>query len=128
MKYYRLHIDSKNNVEKYSKITEILGVKPTEIKSENNLTDLYSLWTYCIDEEDETSYYNFINNFLDIIEPKFTELKKIGVKKKHITFWMDYEYDQQCGMEFHPKEMKRLGKSGIVMCIDCWQKGTIIEL
>ena len=128
MKYYRLHIDSKNSFEIYSKITEILGVKPTEFESKNNLTDLYSLWTYCVDEEDEAPYYDFINNFLNIIEPKFAELKTIGIKKKHITFWMNYEYDQQCGMEFHPKEMKRLGKSGIVMCIDCWQKATVIEL
>jgi hypothetical protein len=41
---------------------------------------------------------------------------------------MNYEYDQQCGMEFQPKEMKRLGKSGIVMCIDFRQKRTVIEL
>ena len=73
MKYYRLHIDSKNSFEIYSKITEILGVKPTEFESKNNLTDLYSLLTYSIDEKDETPYYDFINNFLDIIEPKFAE-------------------------------------------------------
>lgn len=121
MKYYRLHINSKN-IEIYSKITEILGVKPTKFETERNPTDLYSLWSYNVDEEDEASNYDFINNFLNIVEPKFTELKKIGIKKRDITFWLNYEYDQQCGMEFHPKEMKRLGKSGIVMCIDCWQK------
>lgn len=32
--------------------------------------------------------------------------------------------DQQCGMEFHPQQIKRLGESGIVMCIDCYQKIT----
>lgn len=122
MKYYRLHINSKNDFESYSKITEILGVNPTELEIDKFSTNLYSLWTYIVDEEDEGSYYDFINNFLDIIEPKFKELKKIGIKKKDITFWLNYEYDQQCGMEFHPKEMKRLGKSGIVLCIDCWQK------
>lgn len=121
MKYYRLHIDSKD-FETYSKITEILGVEPTEFKGKVYQTDSYSLWSYHVDEEDEAPYYDFINNFLDIVEPKFIELKKIGVKKNDITFWLNYEYDQQCGMEFHPKEMKRLGKSEIVMCIDCWQK------
>lgn len=123
MKYYRLDIDSKNSVEIYNKITEILGVKPTEFET-TKPEFLYSLWSYAIEEneEDETPYYDFINNFLDIVEPKFKELKKIGVKKKNISFWLNYEYDQQCGMEFHPEEMKRLGKSGIVMCIDCWQK------
>lgn len=128
MKYYRLHIACKNNFETYSKITEILGVKPTEFDTEKKDENLYSLWTYTFDEDDlETPYYDFINNFLDIIEPKFAELKKIGIKKKHITFWLNYEYDQQCGLEFNPKEMKRLGKSGITMCIDCWQKNSTIE-
>lgn len=121
MKYYRLYINSKNGFESYSKITEILGVKPTELEIDKSSTDLYSLWIYSIDEEDEGTYYDFINNFLDIIEPKFKELKKFGIKKKDITFWLNYEYNQQCGMEFHPKEMKRLGKSGIVLCIDCWE-------
>jgi hypothetical protein len=122
MKYYRLHINSKNNLENYSKITEILGVNPTELELDKSSTDLYSLWTYSVDEEDEGTYYDFINNFLDIIEPNIKELKKIGIKKKDITFWLNYEYNKQCGLEFHPKEMKRLGKSGIVLCIDCWEK------
>jgi hypothetical protein len=121
MKYYRLHINCKNNFENYSKITEILRVHPTELQLDKFSTDRYGLWTYSV-EEDEGVYYDFINNFLDIIEPNFKELKKIGIKKKDITFWLNYEYNKQCGIEFHPKEMKRLGKSGIVLCIDCWEQ------
>lgn len=122
MKYYRLYINCKNIFENYSKITEILGVNPTEIQLDKSSNDIDSLWTYCVDQEDEGVYYDFINNFLDIIEPNFKELKKIGIKKKDITFWLNYEYNKQCGIEFHPKEMKRLGKSGIVLCIDCWEQ------
>ena len=125
MKYYRLHIDSKNNFETYSKITEILGVNPAEYIVTEKDENLYSLWTYTFDENEdelETPSYDFINTFLDILESKFVELKKIGIKKKHITFWLNHEYNQQCAMEFTPKEMKRLGKSGITLCIDCWQK------
>ena len=83
MKYYRIHIDSKASAEIYNEITKILGVKPTQFESENS-EDLYSLWTYAIDEneEDETPYYDFVNNFLNIIEPKLSELKKIGIKKR----------------------------------------------
>jgi len=74
-----------------------------------------------VDEDDEAPYFDFINVFLDALEPKIDELLKLGVTKDDITFWLLYEYDQQCGMEFHPQEMKRLGESGIVLCIDCWQ-------
>ena len=34
------------------------------------------------------------------------------------------EYDQQCGMEFHPQEMVRLGQNGIHLNIDCWTNST----
>ena len=41
-----------------------------------------------------------------------------------ILFWMLYEYDQQCSMEFHSQEMKRLGESGIHLNIDYWTNNT----
>ena len=43
MIYYRLDIDSQNNFEIYSKITEILKVKPTELEADKNSTDFYSI-------------------------------------------------------------------------------------
>ncbi len=123
MKYYRLHIDCKNK-SIYDKITKVLGVAPNEDEGEKKNNDFYSLWTYAFDEKDEGPCYDFINNFLDIIEPKLPELEEIGVLKEDISFWMIYEYDKQCGMEFNSAEMKRLGESGIVLCIDCFEKTT----
>ncbi len=125
MKYYRLHIDSKGSKNIYNKITKVLGIKPFEDEEEKKSDDFYSLWTYSFDEKEEDPYYDFINNFLDIIEPKFAELEKIGILKNDISFWMIYEYEKQCGMEFHPQEMKRLGESGIVLCIDCFEENAI---
>jgi len=46
------------------------------------------------------------------------------VARNEILFWMLYEYDQQCGMEFHPQEIIRLGQSGIHLNIDCWTNNT----
>lgn len=86
------------------------------------------MWTYTVDTDDEEPYFDFINKFLDILEPKFNELNELGIDKSNITFWLLYEYDQQCGLEFHPQEMKRLGESGIVLCIDCWQLDKEIEM
>jgi hypothetical protein len=85
-------------------------------------TEQYGVWIYSVEKSDGEPYYDFINLFLDILEPNFESLEKLGIKRDDISFWHLYEYDQQCGMEFMPKEMERLGKNGITLCIDCWQK------
>ena len=123
MKYYRLHIDTDGTLEMYNNITLILGIVPMKIDVVNDPKP-YDLWTYAMDEGEDDEYYDFINSFLDILEPKLNELESIGVKKENILFWLNYEYDQQCGMEFHPLELKRLGENGIHLNIDCWQKST----
>ncbi|WP_200974471.1 hypothetical protein [Echinicola sp. 20G] len=124
MKYYQLFIDTDNNAETYNRVTDILGLQPT--KSEKNKTseDRYSTWMYIVTETETDPYFDFINNFLDILEPKFANLEKLGVTRDKILFWKLYEYDQQCGMEFHPQEMVRLGQSGIHLNIDCWTNNT----
>ena len=120
MKYHRLHIDLDGTVETYNKITQLLELEPATIDMDSKFGQTYSLWTYEVDINDEDEYFDFINTFLDILEPKFTALEELGVKKNNILFWLIYEYDQQCAMEFHPQEMKRLGESDIHLNIDCW--------
>jgi hypothetical protein len=124
MKYYRLFISTDNRVETFDKLTEVLGHKPTIFENTKRPDEKYSTWTYCIDEneEDDKPSFDFINKFLDIIEPKFKELENLGIKKNQITFWLNYEYFQQCSLEFHPQEMKRLGDSEIALCIDCFER------
>ena len=124
MKYYRLFINTDNRVETFDKLTEVLGHKPTIFEKTKRPDEKYSTWTYCIDEneEDDKPSFDFINKFLDIIEPKFKELENLGIKKSHITFCLNYEYFQQCSLEFHPQEMKRLGDSEIALCIDCFER------
>lgn len=126
MKYHRLHIDTDGTLETFNKITKLLDVLPVAVDPENEFGGLYSTWTYEVDINDEEESFDFINRFLDILEPKFIELEKLGVNKDNILFWLLYEYDQQCGLEFHPEEIKRLGLSGIHLNIDCWQKDNII--
>lgn len=128
MKYYQLFIDTDNSSEIYNNITSLLGLQPTETEEDRVAKDRYSSWMYMVSEVEDEPCCDFINMFLDILEPKFTDLEKIGVTKDNILFWMLYEYDQQCAMEFHPQEMTRLGQSGIHLNIDCWalrqDKGT----
>lgn len=121
MKYYQLFINTVNGSETFNAITNLLGLQPTETEKDKLSEDRYSTWMYMVTEAEEDPYFDFINCFLDVLEPKFVELEKIGVAKDDILFWLLYEYDQQCAMEFHPKEMIRLGQSGIHLNIDCWQ-------
>ena len=121
MRYHWLQISIKNDIDLFNKISDLLGVKPTKLERLGKFKDKNDLWIYAVDTDDNAAYYDFINEFLNILEPNFSELAQLGIERNDITFWLLYEYDQQCGLEFHPQEMKRLGDSGIIFCIDCWQ-------
>lgn len=124
MKYYQLFIDTDHDSETYNSVSELLGLQPTEDERKRISKDRYSTWMYMVTVSESEPPFDFINNFLDILEPKFGELENIGVTRDKILFWMLYEYDQQCCMEFHPQEMIRLGQSGIHLNIDCWTEST----
>jgi hypothetical protein len=124
MRYYnqiRIHFNPSSEV--FDSISKILVLEPKieEIRSHAE----HSTWTYEIVTENEDPYYDFINNFLDLFENKYEALKKIGITRDCISFWLLYEYDQQCNLEFDPQRMKRLGEAGIVLCISCWDNGEI---
>jgi hypothetical protein len=122
MKYHKLDIHTDGTQDNYDKISTLLGVQPTPYRPSKFNYNPFDLWTYSVDVADDEPYFDFINKFLDILEPKFSDLEKLGVTKDKITFWLLYEYYNQCGMEYHPQEMKRLGENGIVLCIDCWAR------
>jgi hypothetical protein len=122
VKYYNLNISTNETIEHYNQITDLLGVQPITIDLNPRFGTPYDLWTYQICEDETDDSVDFINIFLDLLEPKFAALKELGVKKEDILFWLYYEYDGQCAMEFHPAEMKRLGESGIHLNIDCLKK------
>ena len=120
MNYYRFDIQTENDISKYNAITNLLQLSPKKVNQKDDFA--YSIWTYEIEINGKDKPYDFINNFLDILEPKFEELVKIQIDKDDITFWFLYEYDQQCNMEFNPREMKRLGENEITLCVSCWEK------
>lgn len=126
MKYYdKLQINFEPSVEIFNKLTTILDVKPTKKDFSNFPNDIPSTWTYEVIETKTDKYFDFINIFLDILETKYLELEKLNIKQNDITFWMFYEYDQQCNMEFDPIRLKRLGDNGITLCISCWDSGEV---
>ncbi len=126
MKYYdKLQINFEPSVETFNKLTTILDVKPTKKDFSNFPNDIPSTWAYEVIETKTDEYFDFINIFLDILETKYLELEKLNIKRNDITFWMFYEYDQQCNMEFDPIRLKRLGDNGITLCISCWDSGEV---
>ena len=124
MKYHNLYIDTSNNFETYQKITEILKVAPTENSKEPD-KEKYSTWTYQVVNDEEIEYFDFINVFLDLLEPNFEKLSLAGIQKENILIWLFYEFDQQCALGFSAEELKRMGQSGIALNIDCIQNNKV---
>jgi hypothetical protein len=114
MKYYKLVIFTDGTGTTYQKITAILGVEPVQ-------EDEYGVWTYLVEEQEESPSFDFINRFLDLLEPHFEKLKEVGVTKDDLLFWLLYEYEYQCALGFSPQELHRLGVSGIALNIDSWE-------
>lgn len=110
--YYSLRISAPD--EQYAAIDAILNVKSN--------FPISSGWGVGVTIGDDDPYISFINVFLDILEGKYDELNKIGVTRDHISIWKLYEYENQCNMEFMPKDMYRMGKEGIAFCVSCWEE------
>lgn len=119
MKYYNLYINFENNIDTYNAVKDLLKVVPKENTPTKFNKNLFDLWWYQVKEKEDDPTFDFINIFLDILEPNFDKLLQLGIDKSNILIWLVYEYDEQCSMEFHPEEMKRLGESGIHFNIDC---------
>ena len=62
------------------------------------------------------------SEILVLLECKYEKLESIGISRENISIWILYEYEGQCNMEYDPESMKKLGESGILLCISCWEK------
>jgi len=108
----------------FDKVSNILEIQ----KTDNHIKKIdgsNQVWIYEIIEKNNESDYDFINNFLDLLENKFEQLAELGIPKDFISIWYLYEYDQQCNMGFDPVRLKRLGDNGINLCISCWDSGEL---
>ncbi len=114
MKYYKLVIFADGTREAYQKITDILGIKPVEEEE-------YGVWTYLVEEPEGSPPFDFINKFLDLLEPRFEKLEEVGVTKDSVLFWLLYEYEHQCALGFSAQELQRLGANRISLNIDSWE-------
>jgi hypothetical protein len=124
MKYQNLYIHFEPSWETYNKVTEIIGQIPQKhTKSKFNQSDEPSIWwLQLIEDTDNDINIDFINVFMELLEPNFERLKSIGIEKENILIWLVYEYEHQCALGFNPKELERLGKNGIALNIDCHKR------
>ncbi|MCW8896879.1 MAG: hypothetical protein OQJ96_13530 [Flavobacteriales bacterium] len=111
--FYSLRIACEEYI--YNEISSLLQVQPKDSDSSN------TWWIYEVVEKEDDEYYDFISNFLDLLEGKYSFLEKLEISRKDITIWRVYEYDDQCNMEYDAEELKRLGENGINLCISCYQ-------
>ena len=121
MKYQNLYIHFDPSWETFNKVTQILGCDPIKHeKSKFDISDEPSLWwIQLVEDEDKGEQVDFVNIFLDLIEPNIHKLLEIGIDDSQIKIWLVYEYHRQCVIGFNPIELERLEKNGISLNIDC---------
>jgi hypothetical protein len=108
--FYRLQI--KCNKEQQEKLDFILG-------KSNDFSEVS--WSLVV-EEDSPVFTTALDHFSNLITNNLVKLKEIEVSMDMITFWVMYEYEQQCNLEFWPDMTKKIGELGVVLCISCWEK------
>ena len=115
--YYNLYIATNNTEAQYQRITQILGVTPKSSEGERNPFDT---WHYQI-AKPYNDKFDFINAFMDIVEPKLAALHAIGIHGDDIHIWLVCELQPHdiCALGFNPQEMQRISQHGISLSIDC---------
>ena len=111
--FYSIQIDTIS--DNFEKIGSLLNIQRNENKS---------YWTYEMVHGDtslDIKEGTVISHFLNILEGNYSRLLDLGIRGSDITFWITYEYDDQCNMEFHPEDTKRLDENGITLCVSCYQ-------
>jgi len=107
----RINVDKKY----YEIVTSILELENVNYKRG---------WSFDIILENEPTYYNVFDKFLNILQNKYEQLLELGIKKNDISFWLIYGYNNQCNMEFSSVQLKRIGENEITLCISCYEMGS----
>ena len=55
---------------------------------------------------------------------RILNVETVNIKK---ILWFNYNYEDQCNLEFNPKQLEIMGKLGMIFCISCYQTNVIIK-
>ncbi|MCG9881230.1 MAG: hypothetical protein MH472_11590 [Bacteroidia bacterium] len=64
--------------------------------------------------------FDEINEFINLIYKNKDIIQEF--QEGDLCLRINYEYDDQCNLEFLPAQLKKLGDLGVVLCISCWEK------
>lgn len=112
--FFSLRIWLPRDKSYYDAVSAILGISPND----SHRSEVQ--WCHEKEVGPDDTWFDFINEFLNILEGKYEKLAELGIDRGDITVWMIYAYDSQCNMEFEPMDMKRLGGNGVKLCISCY--------
>jgi hypothetical protein len=126
--YYRLDINTNSSKQSYKFVTKLLGKNPSETKSKINKNQEFNVWSLEEVSLEGDEYIDYFSEFLMLLEGKYKGLEELGITRNDISFWLLYEYDEQCNLEFPAEKLEKIGKEGISICISCWQKRELIEI
>lgn len=71
-------------------------------------------------ENNTDERFDEINEFINLIYKNKDTIHEF--QESDLCLRINYEYDDQCNLEFLPSQLKRLGDLGIALCISCWEK------
>ncbi len=102
-----------NTVNQAIEVQRILGIDST-------MPIEYNSWIYKVIIDYNEEYFDFINKFMDILEPRLAALDAIGIDRSQISIWFEQDYKAQNNFEFEPSKLKRLGDNGIALCLSVY--------
>ncbi|NVO31693.1 hypothetical protein [Hymenobacter lapidiphilus] len=128
MKYHRIFIGyDEPSFDTFNAVSQLMGVEPEPWEKDWFSPEEPNSWSYLVFTDDDAPYFDFINVFLNLLEPKFAALLQLGITKDRISLTLAYLYKHQCALGFDAQEMLRLGASGIGLAIDCFEEKENIQ-
>lgn len=81
-----------------------------------------SLWMLDIEASKDNPHSKILNQFIDLIEAKFSILNSIGIYKNDVSIWLLMESDgeEQSNIEFDAELLSRLSANIVIFCLSSW--------
>jgi hypothetical protein len=117
-KKYRMIIRFESRIEIYDSIQKILDIDPSESFENTRRVADNSDWTYEVIEYEGEAEFDFINEFLNILEDKYSRLEELGITEKLIQFDCTYFNENEMSLTFNKDSLKRLDNHNILLSVN----------
>jgi hypothetical protein len=117
-KKYRMIIRFESRIEIYDSIQKILDIDPSESFENTSRVADNSDWTYEVIEYEGEPEFDFINEFLNILEDKYSRLEQLGITEKSIQFDCTYINEVETSLIFDKDSLIRLEEHDILLSVN----------